>query len=97
MTQRSLSVLIVLNMVLLAGLSVTVMTPPKAVAQFRGGQAYTMIAGAVTGRSSQSAIFVVDLNSSRVAPIFYNGSSKKFEFFTGRTLADDMEEVGNSR
>ncbi|MEO1237343.1 MAG: hypothetical protein AAFX76_11200 [Planctomycetota bacterium] len=97
MTQRSLAVLIVLNVVLLGALSVTVMTPPAAEAQFGGNKAYTMIAGSVRGRGSQAAIFVVDLNTTQVAPLFYNGNNRRFEFFGGRTLADDMNEVGNNR
>ncbi|MEM9419816.1 MAG: hypothetical protein AAGA25_12320 [Planctomycetota bacterium] len=97
MTQRSLAVLVVLNVVLLAALSVTVFNPTPAEAQFGAGRQYTMISGGVTGRSSQAAIYVIDLSSARVAPLFYNGSSKKFEFFTGRSVARDMERIGDAR
>lgn len=97
MTRRSLTVLIVLNVILLGGLSLTVMNPTPAEAQFGGGRQFTMIAGQATGRDSQSVIYIVDTSSSRVAPIFYNGSNKKFQFFTGRTLSDDFSEVGKSR
>lgn len=97
MTQRSLAVLIVLNVVLFAALSVTVFNPQPAEAQFGAARQYTMIAGGVTGRSNQSAIYVIDLSSSRVAPLFYNGSSDKFEFFTGRSVSKDMERIGDSR
>ncbi|MEM1027873.1 MAG: hypothetical protein AAF593_03705 [Planctomycetota bacterium] len=97
MTQRSLAVLVVLNVVLLAALSVTVLNPTPAEAQFGANRQYTMIAGGVTGRSNQSAIYVIDLSTSRIAPLFYNGSSKKFEFFAGRSVARDMERVNDSR
>ncbi|MEL7087268.1 MAG: hypothetical protein AAGL98_02310 [Planctomycetota bacterium] len=97
MTRRSLTVLIVLNVILLGGLSLTVMNPTPAEAQFGGGRQFTMIAGQTTGRSSQAVIYIVDLNSSKVAPIFYNGNNKKFEFFGGRTISDDFEELGRSR
>jgi hypothetical protein len=94
MTQRSLAVLIVLNLILLAALSVTVVSPTPASAQFGARSQFTMIAGAATGRSGQSVIYIVDLASSRIAPIFYNSSSKKFEFFTGRTISEDMGSAG---
>lgn len=97
MTQRSLAVLVLLNIVLLAALSVTVFNPQPAEAQFGAARQYTMIAGGVTGRSNQSAIYVIDLSTSRVAPLFYNGSSNKFEFFAGRSVAKDMERIGDGR
>ena len=97
MTRRSLIVLIVLNVVLLAGLSVAVMSPEPAKAQFGGGRQFTMIAGQATGRDSQSVVYVFDLVSSRVAPLFYNGSSQKFQFFTGRTMSQDFGGVERRR
>jgi len=100
MTQRSLSVLIVLNVILVAALSVTVLNPMTATpahAQFGGSRQYTMIAGEVAGRSSQAAIYIVDTSSSKVVPVFYNSSSKKFEFFGGRVLSEDFEKVGTGR
>lgn len=97
MTHRTLAVLVVFNVALLAALSVTVFNPKPAEAQFGNPQQFTMISGSATGRDSQAAVFIVDLASSRVVPVFYNGSSKKFETFTGRTIADDMGNVGDSR
>jgi len=97
MTHRSLAVLVVLNVVLFAALSVTVFSPQPAEAQFGAARQYTMIAGAVTGRSNQSAIYVIDLSTARIAPLFYNGSSDKFQFFPGRSVADDMERIGATR
>ena len=90
MTHRSLAALIVLNAVLLAGLSVTVFNPTPAEAQFGQSRQFTMISGQATGRDNQDVVYIVDLASSKVLPIFYNGSSKKFEQFRGRVLADDM-------
>lgn len=97
MTHRSLAVLILLNVILLGGLSVTVMNPTPAEAQLGGGRQFTMITGEASGRSNQAVVYIVDLNSSRVAPIFYNSASEKFEFFGGRTIADDFNSVGKSR
>lgn len=94
MTQRTLAVLIVLNAFLLAALSVTVLAPAPAEAQFGGGgRQYTMIAGAVTGRSGQSAVYITDLNTGRIAPVFFNASTKKFEFFAGRSVAEDVRDL----
>ncbi len=97
MTHRSLAALIVLNVILLAGLSVTVFNPTPAEAQFGQARQFTMISGAVTGRSNQDVIYIVDLSSSKVLPIFYNGSSKKFEQFKGRVIADDMRSTNTGR
>ncbi len=97
MTQRSLAVLVVLNVILLAALSVTVFNPTPAQAQFGGGRQYTMIAGEVTGRSGQAAIYIIDMATGRIAPVFYNGSSQKFEFFNGRTVANDVRGIGSNR
>ena len=97
MTHRTLAALIVLNVVLLAGLSVTVFNPTPAQAQFGQGQQFTMISGAVTGRSNQDMIYILDLSSSKVLPVIYNGSSKKFEPFKGRVIAEDMRSNRTGR
>ncbi|MEM7626040.1 MAG: hypothetical protein AAF333_10470 [Planctomycetota bacterium] len=97
MTHRSLTVLIVLNLILLGGLSLTVMNPTPAQAQFGNARQFTMIAGQATGRDSQSVIYILDLNSSKVAPIFYNSSNNTIQYFTGRTISDDFQGVGRSR
>jgi hypothetical protein len=97
MTQRSLAVLIVLNVVLLTGLSVTVMNPTPAEAQFNASPQFTMISGKASSRDNQDVIFIVDLSTSRIAPVFYNGSSKKFEFFEGRTISEDLQNAGGGR
>lgn len=94
MTQRSLAVLIVLNLLLLGALTVTLSSPTPAQAQFGTRSQFTMISGAATGRENQDVIYIVDLASSRVAPIFYNSSNKKFEFFAGRTISEDMNQAG---
>jgi len=93
MTHRSLAVLIVLNL----ALGGVVLTPKPAQAQFGASAKYTMISGAVTGRSGQDAVYIVDLTSSRVAPVFYNASSKKIEYFTGRVIIDDLKRLSEGR
>ncbi len=98
MTNRSLAFLIVLNAALL--MAVFVMpsgTQQPAQAQFGGGRSYTMIAGQVTGRNNQAAVYVIDLSSSAVAPIFFNASSKELEFFQGSIVSDDAARMGEAR
>ena len=97
MTHRSLAVLIVLNAALLLALGGVVLTPKPAQAQFGASAKYTMISGAVTGRSGQDAVYIVDLTSSKVAPVFYNASSKKIEYFTGRVIIDDLKRLNEGR
>ncbi|MEM8783381.1 MAG: hypothetical protein AAGE65_11075 [Planctomycetota bacterium] len=97
MTAKSLAFLIALNAVLLVGLFVLPGGQKTAEAQFGGGTNFTLIAGDVTGRTNQAAIYVIDLQSSRVAPMFFNGSSNEFEIFRGANVAEDAEGVGAGR
>ena len=97
MTHRSLALLIAVNAILLAALALTTFSPAPATAQFGGGRSYTLIAGDVVGRSNQAAVYIIDLSTSAVAPVFFNGSSKKFEYFGGTIVAEDAARVGQSR
>lgn len=97
MTSRSLAMLVFVNAVLLAALALTTFSPSPAAAQFGGGRSYTMISGEVTGRNNQAAVYIIDLSSSAVAPVFYNGSKKEFEFFGGTIVSDDAARVGQTR
>lgn len=97
MTHRSLAALIVLNVVLLAALSVTVLNPTPAEAQFGGRANFTMIAGQATGRDSQSVIYITDLSSGKIAPIFYNASNNKIQIFGGRNISDDLRDPPSTR
>ncbi|MEM8495829.1 MAG: hypothetical protein AAF663_10640, partial [Planctomycetota bacterium] len=58
---------------------------------------FTLIAGDVTGRSNQAAVYVIDLQTSRVAPVFFNGSNNEFEIFRGSNVADDAQRLGQAR
>ncbi|MEM9883638.1 MAG: hypothetical protein AAF800_12050 [Planctomycetota bacterium] len=97
MTQRTLAVLVVLNVALIAALSVTLGTPPRAEAQLGASRSYTMISGDVTGRSNQAAVYIIDTATSRIVPIFYNASNRRFEFFSGRDLTNDVQDIDRSR
>jgi len=97
MTHRSLAALIVLNAALLLALGVVVLSPKPAQAQFGASAKYTMISGGVTGRNGQAAVYIVDLTSSKVAPVLYNAGNKKIEYFTGRVIMDDIRRLNESR
>lgn len=93
MSRRSLSMLVVLNAVLLAALSVTVFSPPAS-AQLGGGNNFTMIAGEVSGRNSQDAVYIIDLNSSRMAAIMFNSANGQIDVLDGRVVSEDAAEGG---
>jgi hypothetical protein len=78
MNAKTLRALIALNVALLVGLLLTVMTPRPAMAQLARAE-YIMVAGAVTGRTQQNAVYVVDLSSARIVAFMFNGSNKQLE------------------
>lgn len=97
MTRKSLGALIVLNLVLLLGLAaVTVPTQP-ADAQVRRGSAYIMIAGQATGRNSQNAVYITELNSGKMAVMFFNGANDQVEWIDGRDLTKDAGRAAGGR
>jgi len=93
MTRRSLSMLIVLNAVLLAALSVSVFSPPAATAQGFSSSTYTMIAGTPTGRSAQDVVYIIDLNTSKMAAVIFNTSNGEFTVLDGRVVAEDSAKA----
>ena len=92
MTQRSLSVLIVLNAVLLAAIALTFGPVEKANAQLGGGS-YLMIAGN-TANASQQVIYVMDTRNGRVAGFTVNSANKQVKIIGGREIADDLDAGG---
>ena len=98
MNKRSLAGLILINAVLLASLVVTAFSPAPAQAQFGGsGGQYLMIAGDVTGRSQQAAVYIIDMQSGKVVAVFFNGSNNSLEFVAGRDVRKDAERANSSR
>ena len=98
MNRRSLAGLILINAVLLASLVVAAFSPEPASAQFGGaGGQYLMIAGNVTGRDSQAAVYVIDMRSGRVAAILFNGSNNSLEFIAGRNVSEDTTRPAKQR
>ena len=94
MNQRSLSALIVLNIVLLAALAVT-FTSPRAEAQGLGSSAgrYLAIAGNVQARNQQAAIYLVERNTGALAVIMFNTSNNKLEVLGGRNVGQDLSRT----
>lgn len=90
MTRRSLSVLIVLNVVLLAAITLTLGPVPQAKAQIGGGS-YLMIAGNTT-QAPQQVIYVMDTRNGRVAAFTVDSASKRVREVGAREIAKDLED-----
>lgn len=92
MNMRSLGALVALNLVLLAALMATVLMPSKAEAQL-GALAkpqYLMVAGDVTGRRQQAAVYVIETNTAKMAAIFFNSGTNRIEVVGGREIGPDV-------
>ena len=92
MNRRSLSVLIVLNVVLLAAIALTLGPVPKAEAQLGGGS-YLMIAGN-TSQAQQQVVYIMDTRTGRVAGFTVNSANKKIEIIGTRAIAEDLKRSG---
>ncbi|MBX2853139.1 MAG: hypothetical protein KTR15_15500 [Phycisphaeraceae bacterium] len=96
MNRRSLSVLIVLNVVLLAAIALTLGPVPKAEAQIGGGS-FLMIAGSAA-QAQQQVIYVMDSRTGNLVGFTVNSANKKVEIIGGRKVADDIKKgVGTPR
>ena len=56
-----------------------------------------MIAGNVTGRDAQAAVYIIELRPGRVAAIMFNGSNNNLEIVAGRNVSDDANRPARSR
>ena len=90
MNRRSLSVLIVLNVVLLAAIALTLGPVPNAQAQLGGGS-YLMIAGN-TSQAQQQVIYVMDTRTGNVAGFTVNSANKKVEVIGTRAIGKDLKD-----
>jgi hypothetical protein len=66
-------------------------------AQFGAGGQYLMIAGDVTGRDSQAAVYVIEMQSGRVAAVMFNASNNTLEFVAGRNISEDTNRSTGTR
>lgn len=90
MNQRSLAVLIVLNVVLLAAIALTLGPVPRAEAQIGGG-AYLMLSGD-TPQAQQQIIYVMDTGTGNLVGFTVNSANKKVEIIGGRKVAEDLKK-----
>lgn len=95
MTQRSLSVLIVLNTVLIAAIALTFGPVEKAEAQIGGGS-YLMIAGN-TPQAQPQVVYIMDTRTGNVAGFTINSANKKLEIIGGRKISEDLSGGGRDR
>jgi hypothetical protein len=95
MTHRTLLALIVLNAFLVAGLIAMLTTPPAAQAQLARGASYTMISGSTAGRNNNDAVYIIDLSTGAIAPIFVSTANDSIEVFTGRVITADTRRGGS--
>lgn len=89
MTKRTLSMLVLINAVLLAAVSAA-LWPQPAQAQLGIGGQYQMIAGEVTGRNDQAAIWIIDRRTQRIAALLFNGANQKLDVIAGREITNDV-------
>ncbi len=97
MNKRLMNGLIAVNALLLVALVVVGWTPQPVAAQFGMRGDYTMIAGNVTGRKGQAAIYLLDLKSQRMAAVVFDSRTKKLETIAGRVVSKDLQQAGQSR
>ncbi|MEM6550510.1 MAG: hypothetical protein AAF750_00020 [Planctomycetota bacterium] len=96
MNARVLSVLVVVNAMLLAALTLVwhdTSTPAPAEAQFGSGSNFTMVSG--TPRSGdRDVVYVIELNSGKLAAFTFSAASRKFNQIDVRSLQDDLQRAG---
>lgn len=90
MTQRSLSILIVLNVVLLAAIALTFGPVQQANAQLGGGGGYLMIAGN-SAQSPQQVVYIMDTRNGRIVAMTVNSANDKVEIVGSREVNKDLE------
>jgi len=95
MTQRSLAVLIVLNVVLLAAIALTYAPVNEAQAQL-GGRTYLMLAGNAS-QAQQQVIYVMDTGTSQVAAFTVNSANREIRPVGRRNIGDDIRGGADDR
>lgn len=97
MNRRSLRALIVLNAVLLAAVAVVSFSPSPAQAQFGNRGNYLMIAGETTANPQQETIYVMELNSGRIASMTFNSNNNQLTVLGARDAGSDLQRVRDRR
>lgn len=96
MNGKSLTALIVLNVVLLGGLLLTAASEPAYAAGARSGD-YAMIAGETRGRTGEEVIYIIEQRSSRMAALIYRSANQTWETLGGRIIANDIRQAAGTR
>jgi len=81
MNKRSLGALVALNAALLVGLVTISIAPQPAQAQKLGARAeYLMVSGGSATRKQQAAIYIVELNTGKIAAAYVNTGNDSIEW-----------------
>ena len=91
MNLKSIRALIALNVVLLVGLFMTMITPEPAAAQGLNPGNYMMVAGDIAARKSQQIVYIVDLSNSRIGAAIFTSANKQFEMVAVRSILEDVQ------
>ena len=97
MNKRSLGALIALNIALLVGLLAAVLSPQQASGQNFVKAQYLMIAGNIQARDQQAMVYIIEMNSGRMAAVLFNSANKNLDVVDGRILANDLAASAKTR
>ena len=92
MNKRSLGALVALNLALLGSVVALALTPPQAAqAQVLQPRQYMMVAGRTRQRDNQDIVYIIELNSARIAALIYNGNNDQWEVPAVVEAAPDLQ------
>jgi len=97
MNRRSLRALIVLNAVLLAAVTVVSFSPSPAQAQFGNRANYLMIAGDTRTNPRQQTVYVMEVNTGRIASMMFNSKNEQLTVLGARDAGADFQKVRDRR
>ncbi len=92
MNRGSLGALLALNVGLLMALVMMGNHAQPASAQLGAQGDYVMIAGAVTGRENQAAVYILDLRSQTMVAVTYDSRNGDLEQLARRPIAKDIRK-----
>ena len=96
MKRKPLGVLIAINVALLLALAWICITPGPVQAQRRRGGDYMMLSGKMKGQDRE-AVYLFELNTSRMLVLGFNTSNNELEVYDGRVVLGDLPELRNNR
>lgn len=80
MNKRSLGALVALNAALMLGLVLTSMAPQAQAQKLGARSEFLMVSGQSSTRTSQAAVYIVDITSGKIAAAYVNTSNDKIEW-----------------